>query len=99
MKAEHNRTEPSVATGQELMNKVQICQSTDRCGDGSCVYRRLLHYHCGFSKFCHFSTNQLAVMNLHLNDFHTTVLIQDNYDYFDRNFDCKLQGCSFNKVR
>jgi hypothetical protein len=38
-------------------------------------------------------------MDLHLNDFHAKMEIQENYDYFDRNFDCKLNSCCYNKVR
>lgn len=70
----------------------------ERCSDTSCVYKNLLHYHCSHSKFCHYSTNQLALMDFHLNDFHAKMEIQENYDYFDRNFDCKLSECCYNKV-
>lgn len=38
-------------------------------------------------------------MDHHLNDFHAKTQIQENYDYFDRNYDCKLNGCCYNKVR
>lgn len=81
------------------MSKIEIVQSNEQCFETSCVYKKLLHYHCNYSKHCHFSTNQLSQMDQHLNDFHMKIEIVENYDYFDRNIDCKLTGCCYNKVR
>lgn len=93
------RREPSPSNQNSFVSRIRIVQASDRCLDTSCVFKKLLHYHCNFSKFCHFSTNQLSLMDQHLNDFHAKMEIQENYDYFDRNFDCKLNGCCYNKVR
>lgn len=98
-KAKVEKREPSPASPNSYVSKIEIVQATERCADPSCVYKKLLHYHCNFSKFCHFSTNQLALMDHHLNDFHAKMEIQENYDFFDRNYDCKLNGCCYNKVR
>jgi len=92
------KREPSPAEPSDFVSRIEIVQSTERCADKSCVFHKLLHYHCNLSKHCHFSTNQLTLMDHHLNEFHVKVDIQENYDYFDRNYDCKLQGCCYNKV-
>ena len=73
-------------------------QASEKCSDLACVYKKILHYHCNFSKFCHFSTNQLTLIDQHLNEFHAKMEILENFDYFDRNYDCKLIGCCYNKV-
>jgi len=80
------------------VSKIEIIQSNEKCLDASCVFQKLLHYHCNFSKYCHFSTNHLSQMDHHLNDFHAKMEILENYEYFDRNYDCKLAGCCYNKV-
>lgn len=98
-KVKVEKREPSPVNANSYVSKIRIVQAADRCPDPSCVYKKLLHYHCNFSKFCHFSTNQLALMDHHLNDFHAKMEIQENYDYFDRNYDCKLSVCCYNKVR
>lgn len=98
VKAKIEKREPSPESSNSFVSKIEIVQPSERCSDPSCVFKRLLHYHCNFSKFCHFSTNQIALMDQHLNDFHVKMEIQENFDYYDRNFDCKLNGCCYNKV-
>jgi hypothetical protein len=38
-------------------------------------------------------------MDHHLSDFHVKMDIIENYEYFDRNYDCKMNGCCYNKVK
>jgi hypothetical protein len=92
------KRETSPSNPKGFLFKIEIVQSCDQCSDVSCVFKKLLHYHCKFSKFCHYSTNQLGLMDTHLNDFHSKMDILENFDFFDRNFDCKLSGCCYNKV-
>lgn len=97
MKIKPEKREPS-AESDEGTSKIQIILANEQCSDISCVYKKLIHYHCSHSKFCHYSTNQLVQIDHHLNDFHQKMEILENYDYFDRNYDCKLAGCCYNKV-
>jgi hypothetical protein len=79
--------------------KVRVFQPTESCPDSSCVFKRITHYHCNLTKVCHYSTNHLTQMDQHLNEFHKKIDILENYEHYDRNYDCKKGDCCHNKVR
>ncbi|CRL08110.1 CLUMA_CG020904, isoform A [Clunio marinus] len=83
---------------EDIFAKIDIIQSSENCNDSACVFKNLIHLHCNVSKSCHYSTNYLSFMNIHLNEFHGQHQILPNYDYFDRNYDCKLSDCCYNKI-
>lgn len=80
----------SVALMPNNLDRVRIVQPTEQCSDACCIYDAMLHFHCNFSKNCHFITNYSNSMEAHLEDFHESVKMHENFLYFDRNYDCKM---------
>lgn len=64
--------------------KIRVYQPLSLCPDESCVYKRIVHYHCNISKACYYSTNHLSQIDMHINDFHKTIEILEGFEYFDR---------------
>lgn len=79
--------------------KIRVFQPSNPCSDDSCVYKKIIHYHCNLANACHYSTNHLYQIEQHINEFHQKIEILENFEYFDRNFSCKKTDCCHNKVR
>ena len=84
-------------------NRARIYQTSERCYDPACPYSidphpPQPHFHCIHDNRCHYSTNHPTALERHFEDFHDRIRILDGYEYFDRNYDCKFQGCPNNKV-
>lgn len=98
----NNGPEPSVtlmkASQGPSLDRVRIVQPADKCPDPSCIYDQMLHFHCNFTRACHFMTNYSSSMEAHLEDLHGNIKILDGFMYFDRNYDCRYPGCGHNKV-
>lgn len=80
-------------------NKFHFFQPMEKCGDPVCRYDQLFHFHCDYSKRCHFSTNYATAMDRHVLEFHDAVDILTDFEYFDQNYDCRLYSCPHNMVR
>ena len=81
------------------MKVIKFYQSMEKCTDSLCPYENQLHFHCCHSSGrCHFATSYALVMDKHLDEFHNCSMIPENFDYFDKNYDCRQYGCSNNKV-
>lgn len=85
-------------SNNQLLDRVKIVQASEKCLEPSCLYDSMLHFHCSYTKACHFMTNYSSSMESHLEEFHENVKILERFVYFDRNFDCKFTACEYNKV-
>lgn len=92
-------TAPAAACSFGTANKFKFFQPMQKCGDPLCRYDQLFHFHCEHTARCHFSTNYATAMDRHVLEFHDTVDILNDFDYFDQNYDCRLYSCPHNKVR
>ncbi|XP_076451694.1 zinc finger protein castor homolog 1-like [Babylonia areolata] len=82
---------------EKVVNGFKRFDSSSLCPDAQCVYRSQVHYHCGRPR-CHTTTDRVDALNLHAKDFHSFVNILDNFEFFDRNVNCRRGHCSNNRT-
>lgn len=82
---------------EKVINGFRKFDATEVCPDDQCMYRQQLHYHCGRPR-CHTATDRIDVLNLHAKDFHSFVTILENFEFFDRNVNCRRSHCNNNRT-
>ena len=82
---------------ERIINGFQKFDASEACPDDQCMYRLQLHYHCGRPR-CHTATDRVDVLNLHAKDFHSFVTILENFEFFDRNVNCRRSHCNNNRT-
>lgn len=68
-----------------------------KCPDNLCPYLGQNHYHCNQNR-CLYVTDKEDVLIMHSRDFHDNIEIMDNFEFYDRNVDCRLADCPSNKI-
>ncbi|KAL3270460.1 hypothetical protein HHI36_021007 [Cryptolaemus montrouzieri] len=90
-----NEQSPSV---QDLsLQGFDIFGENTKCPDHLCPYLGSTHYHCNQNR-CLYVTDKEDVLIMHSKDFHDNIEILDNFEFYDRNVDCRLPECASNKV-
>lgn len=66
----------------------------------NCIYTNQLHFHCDFDDDCNFSTNDSETLERHFSTHlePTNETENDNFEYVERNKDCKYPGCVDNLI-
>lgn len=90
-------TEEDMDKDSKVINGFQMFEAIERCPDDLCIYSMSKHYHCARPR-CHHSTDRLDVLNLHAKDFHSFVNILEQFEFFDRNVNCRRAHCQNNKA-
>ena len=80
-----------------IVDGFYVFQEGVQCTDGLCVYFLKLHYHCSQPR-CYFVADQKEHLLLHSKDFHDKIEILENFVFFDKTVDCRMQGCVSNRV-
>lgn len=79
----------------KVINGFRRFEASEPCPDDQCMYYMQVHYHCGRPR-CHTATDRIDVLNLHAKDFHSFVSILENFEFFDRNVNCRRVHCHNN---
>ncbi|XP_045465819.1 zinc finger protein castor homolog 1-like isoform X1 [Harmonia axyridis] len=83
---------------QELgLQGFDIFNENTKCPDHLCPYLGSTHYHCNQNR-CLYVTDKEDVLIMHSKDFHDNIEILDNFEFYDRNVDCRLSDCASNKI-
>lgn len=94
-------TNDGIDDQQNFLNtKIKIIQPTEACtSQSNCVYSNVLHFHCEFDEDCNFTTNNTERLERHIATHLTANETEnDNFEYVERNKDCKYATCVDNMV-
>nr|KAG5691520.1 hypothetical protein BaRGS_017733 [Batillaria attramentaria] len=87
----------AIEENAKIVNGFRKFEEGEACPDDQCMYYQQTHYHCGRLR-CHTATDRVDVLNLHAKDFHSFVNILENFEFFDRNVNCRRSHCHNNQV-
>ncbi|CAG9862492.1 unnamed protein product [Phyllotreta striolata] len=75
----------------------EMFNENSKCPDNLCPYLGSSHFHC-IQNRCLYVTDKEDTLLIHAKDFHDNVEILDGFEFYDRNVDCRLLGCTSNRT-